>query len=290
MIKAVDCHCHTWNSPDSDSNPEEICRMAREFGLLGIAFTDHCDANRLSENDAVAVVQKSVKDAELMQSRYGERLEVLRGVELGNHAFNPELVRRVLRACEFDIVVGSVHAVAYNGIDKNISKIDFGSFSEQEVREYLALYFKETLRVVESEDINSIAHITFGVRYMIRREPREIDITPYLDTVELALSEMIKRSVALEINANDVVPRMATVGRTVLRRNGVLGEISIGDIDFEIARRYYEMGGRIITLGSDGHAPERVGRAFDEIIPKLRDIGFEQAYYFKNRSPVAYKL
>ena len=40
MIKAVDCHCHARNSPDSDSNPEEICRMAREFGLLGIAFTD----------------------------------------------------------------------------------------------------------------------------------------------------------------------------------------------------------------------------------------------------------
>lgn len=81
-----------------------------------------------------------------------------------------------------------------------------------------------------------------------------------------------------------------TIAGQVRIRDGEEGVCAVEEIDVEIARRYYALGGRLITIGSDSHAPHRVGRAFDKVIEKLKGIGFEQAYYFRNRRPEAYTL
>jgi len=290
MSKIIDCHCHTCNSPDCESAPEELCRMALSKGLGGIAFTDHCNVNHWPDTDVLSIVRASVSNAEEMQKRFKGKLTVLRGVELGNHVFNGEIVRQVLELCDYDMVIGSVHAIKYKEWNGNIARIDFSTFTDNLIRDYLDVYFGEILRMVSEEDIDVIAHFSFGVRYICYRGERVIDITDYLDVVDLTLKRMIERSIALEINANNVVPRKKIGGQVLVKNGNTLRHIKIEDIDFEIAKRYYELGGRLITLGSDSHSPERVGRAFDEIITRLKEIGFDKGCYFQNRKVKTYRL
>ena len=57
-----------------------------------------------------------------------------------------------------------------------------------------------------------------------------------------------------------------------------------------IIRRYREFGGYLITLASDAHAPENAARNFDRAVSFLKDAGFENVYFFKNRIPVQCRL
>ena len=285
-----DCHCHTWNSPDSKSAPEQLCETAIEKGLAGLAFTDHCNVNYWPNQDVLTIVSNSISDAKRMQTLYGDRITVLRGVELGNHTYNAEITRRVLELQDYDIIVGSVHAVKYDGWERNIAKMDFEQFPEEWVQGYLDAYFRETLRMAAEEDIDAVAHFTFGVRYMACRDGIVIDMSPHWNTIEETLRQMLKRSVALEMNSNNIVPRMEIAGQARIEYSGRNCICSVAEIDMEIARRYYELGGRLITLGSDSHAPDRVGRAFDQVVDKLKNIGFEKAHYFRNRQPISYSL
>ena len=209
---------------------------------------------------------------------------------VGNHAFNPDIVKRVLDMHDYDIVVGSVHGIRYSGWDCNISKMDFKQFPTDWVQNYLEAYFQETLRTVAEEDIDVIAHFSFGVRYMACRDGQIIDITPHWNTIEQALLQMLKQSVAMEINSNNIVPRMNIPGKLSLVCDEKKRVFYVAELDLKIAKRHYELGGRLITLGSDSHAPERVGRAFEQVIEKLKHIGFDKAYYFQNRKPVPYEL
>ncbi len=285
-----DCHCHTWNSPDSKSDPEKICLSAIEKGLSGVSFTDHCNVNYYPDVDVLSVVLASHKDAQRMSERFSGSLKVLRGVELGNHAYNQEIVKRVLDIGGYDIVVGSVHAVSYMGYDQNISRIDLQSFPEELVHGYLDVYFKEILRTVSNEDIDALAHIAFGVRYMALPEGRRIDVSGYLDTIDFAFREMIRCSIALEININNVVPRREIFGRIVMTVDGAMRELKVEQFYYELVKRYYAMGGRLITLGSDAHTPENVGRNFGEVVAKLKEIGFREGCYFQNREVKFYTL
>lgn len=285
-----DCHCHTFCSPDCKSVPQELCFTALEKGLKGIAFTDHCNVNHWPETDVFSIVRESVRNAEEMQKRFEGRLTVLRGVELGNHGFNREIAKQVLKLCDYDMVVGSVHAIKFKEWNQNISRINFEEFPQNLVKEYVNAYFLEILRMISEEDLNVAAHIGFGLRYLACREDRVINISDYMDNIDMALKGMIERSVALEINANDVAPRKEIRGSLLMERDGKMQRVKVQDFDFEIAKRYYALGGRLITLGSDSHAPERVARAFDEIIPRLKEIGFTEGCYFKNRKAVRYDL
>ncbi len=292
MVKTglFDCHCHTNNSPDSKSSPEELCLAAIQKGLAGIAFTDHCNVNYWPDVDVFSRVKNSVRDAKRMQELFGDRLTVLRGIELGNHALDPEVVSRVLDIQDYDIIVGSVHAVNYEGRVDKISKLDFDLVSEEWIQGYLRTYFEETLRMVSEEDIDVVAHISFAVRYMARKKERIIDLTDFREIIEQALKKMIERAIALEINSNDVFPRMNIRSQAIVMLGAEKRVCGIEEIDLAIAEKYYELGGRLITLGSDSHAPERVARGFEQITEKLKAMGFNEAYYFQNRQPKQYLL
>ena len=57
-----------------------------------------------------------------------------------------------------------------------------------------------------------------------------------------------------------------------------------------IIKRYRELGGEIITVGSDAHAPDQIAYAFNQAAEILKDCGFRYYTTFQQRSPSFHKL
>ena len=99
-----------------------------------------------------------------------------------------------------------------------------------------------------------------------------MDLKLFQEAITEILKQTVKKKKALEINTSaffmihDFMP------------------------DKEIIKQYYDMGGRLITLGSDAHVSENASTHFDEAKAFLKKIGFTQAYYYQNRTPIGYAL
>ncbi len=57
-----------------------------------------------------------------------------------------------------------------------------------------------------------------------------------------------------------------------------------------IIKRFKELGGYLVTLGSDAHIPQNVGKGFDRAIETLKKYGYEKYFYYKNRKSTECKI
>lgn len=261
-----DGHTHTWYSHDSDSDPRAMCEAALAAGLGGISVTDHCDIEW--EIDVDEPIRKSVAHAAALAKEYEGRLRVFRGMEIGEALWAPEHAHNVETMTEYDVIIGSVHAVRYAQFPVPFSWINFKQFSERQLRDYLSAYFRDTLDLVKLGGFDVLGHLTCVLRYVVEKYACEVDLEPVRPLIDEILTELIARSIALEVNTSS--PNFLP--------------------DKAIVRRYYDLGGRLITLGSDAHTPDRVGKGIADAAAMLRTIGLTQAYYYDHRRAVAYDL
>ena len=261
-----DGHIHTCHSHDSESEMRAMCQAAMSAGLAGIAITDHCDMQW--ELDAETPILASVAEAGTMAEEYRGRLRVFRGVEIGEGLWAPQRAARLMNMTTYDVVIGSVHAVHYEGFTVPFSWINFKQLSDRQIARYLQTYFDDTLALVQQGGFDVLGHLTCALRYITGKYGRTVDMTQYADTIDAILHMLIAQSIALEVNTSS--PSFLP--------------------DETILQRYYELGGRRITLGSDAHVPTDVGRRLDSAAALLRGLGFQQAYYYDRRRAIAYDL
>ena len=58
----------------------------------------------------------------------------------------------------------------------------------------------------------------------------------------------------------------------------------------DILKLYKELGGKIITIGSDSHKPEHLGAYIDEAKELLKEIGFDSFCTFEKMKPIFHQL
>ena len=58
----------------------------------------------------------------------------------------------------------------------------------------------------------------------------------------------------------------------------------------EILKLYRELGGRILTIGSDSHKPEHLGAFIDETKQELKTLGFKEFCTFDKMKPIYHPL
>lgn len=240
--------------------------------LAGIAITDHCDVEYAHQMDVKTPILQSVQTAVRLNEAYGAQLQVFRGVELGEALFYPNVATEVLQQCAYDVVIGSVHAARWK-TTVPYSHLDFTTMDPLQVTDYLHTYFNDVLETAEMVDFDVLAHLTCPLRYIVLKYGCAADLTPHAAQVEQILKTIIQRDIALEVNTSATC---ATEVRTLP--------------DMEIVRQYYALGGRKITLASDAHAATRVGCGFENAATQLRRIGFNTAFYYRNRTAVPYAL
>ena len=269
-----DMHMHTTNS-DGRNTVEEMCKTAIEKGVSGIAFTDHADMNFYEERNTFERIKVVLEEVGAAEDRYADSLLISCGVELGEYLYNPRNADTILQMAPFDVVLGSVHYLPNGKWDKPYNRIPFDTTgTDEELCEYWKAYLNLLSDTVDSFDFDVLAHLTCPARYMTGKYLRKTDIRLFEDQIRRILEKIIARNIALEFNTAGLGPYLHYYN-------------SQNELLFEW---YKSMGGKLITLGSDAHTTAGIGRGFDMVCALLKEYGFEEYHYYKNRKPHAVKL
>lgn len=270
-----DTHIHTCNSGDSKQTIDEICLTAIKKGLKCITITDHVDIEFTPEERNITCFLGSAKDASEAKKVYGDRIKVFFGTELAMPHASPDKAKKLCSLADMDIILGSVHLVRYKGRKIHLSDDDLSesAVSKEDIIGILDQYYDDIVAAAETADIDVLCHITYPFRYTNGKYNRGIDANLYSEKITRALKAIIKRNIALEVNTAKLGTAYNYTSPT-----------------FDIVEEYFNLGGRMITIGSDAHSPEFLANGFDYVKNELKKIGFTEYYYFEKRKPIAVKL
>ena len=259
-----DFHMHSRVSFDGHDAGETLAKAALEKGLKEICFTDHLDYDPLEQMGCLAF------DTDAYNAEYDSLavpgLVIRRGMEFGMTLENVEQFRLDLRRRPFDFVLGSVHFV--DDLDVYFEPWWRGKTVFQAERRYL----EATLDCVRiHDDFDVLAHLTYVSKTHCHPAPRPLPYAEHREIIDEILKVLADKGKGLEMNSSGVD-----------RCGGFLPTA-------DIFRRFQELGGRIVTIGSDAHRADRVGQYSFEACEILKDI-FGYACTFENRKPVFHKL
>lgn len=260
MLKPTRCdsHIHTENSFDSETPAELQVDRAHELGIEYITITDHCDILDWDDSD----IARSNAQAVELNSKYSD-LTVLRGIELGEPLQDLEGTAQALGLCEYDFVLCSLHNI------RNEEDFYFLHPTIDEAHDLLTRYFDELLDMVRWNEFDSLAHLTYPLRYMVGREKLDIDMISYKPVIREILGTLAANGKALEINTSGRRTDEGFLMPTV-----------------EYVKLFHELGGKYITLGSDAHVPEHLAVGMSDGIAAAKEAGFSCATIFVERKPV----
>lgn len=263
MYNLFDSHTHSDNSFDGEHSITFLCEQAVQRGMLGIAITDHCDVDMESESQFVQRLVQSNFEVRKARVAFGKGFSISSGVEMGEPDADYGLAERVLARTKFDFVIGSIHTV---GDKRDPYFMDFARNDDPYA--ILELYFKRMLLLVQWDKYDVLGHITYPMRYIVRDGRDDVSLERYEDLIDEILRGAAQHGRGMEINTSDL-QRPPAVSAPILR----------------YVRRFRELGGEIITIGSDAHRAEQVGSHIEEGMELACAAGFRYFSFFKNREP-----
>lgn len=255
-----DCHLHTNYSYDGQTTMKGVCEISVRNGMKGICFTDHVELQAFAKEHENTPDYAAYKAGfEEVKALYGERLEMARGIELGLSDGIYERNLEEIKKAEPDFIIGSVHFI--NGVE-----VYNGSYLAGKTREQAYLtYLEHMVKMVKEHDYFCV----LGHLDMILRVPGFENRS--FDTVEMRLL------------VDDILKEIISTGRGIeVNASGWNYGLPSAHPEVQTLRRYKELGGHIITTGSDSHRFDSVNRDIDRATALLKELGFEYISYFKN--------
>ncbi len=275
MIKA-DIHTHTNFSSDCETVMEDLIKEAISKGLQTVCFTEHMDKDYPTapgrspfDPPEFNLDTQSYRAAYLeMKDKYAGKIELLFGVELG---LQPHLVDwnkdYVNQNSDFDFIIGSAHTIGKR--DPYYPSFFEGRSEEDAYKEY----FDEALQDIRLfDDFDSFGHLDYIVRYGPNTN-RDYSYRKYGDHIDPILRLLVDKGIALEVNSAGY-------------RKG-LGEPNPCK---DVIKRYRELGGELVTIGSDAHKPDSLAAFFDTVEALLLECGFKYHAVFRGRRSELYPL
>ncbi|GHU63094.1 phosphatase [Clostridia bacterium] len=269
----VDQHLHTCFSYDADSGntPGKVIVRAVELGLEGIAITDHLDPlwpdDEFPSIIDLAGYEKALTEAEETAARTAPGFHFAKGIELGLMPV-PEALAicgETVTGFPYDFVIASVHSSPESPID--MEPFLTGRSIREINEEYYSLLF-ESLKVYKDYDV--LGHLNAIDRYTDGYAPESV----YLPLADEVLRLAVSDGKGIEINTSSF-------------RYGIGDR---GTPSQAILNRFRELGGEIVTLGSDAHRVSDIGAGLSEGAAMLRAAGFTRYAVFKNRKPTFVKI
>ncbi len=261
-LNLFDSHVHSDMSWDAEHSLTFLCETAVNKGILGFAVTDHCEVNEYYERDSGTRIKQGHFELLNARAAFGRNLTLSFGIELAQINWNTDLAKKILGLRPFDFVLASLHCVRGKG------DFCFLDFSKEDPYALLEKYYKELYEIARLNMFDSLAHITYPIRYMNGTSHLEIDLSRMDDIVEMILKTLAENGKALEINTSDLF--------------GPLQETSPSP---KYVRRFRELGGEYVTLGSDAHKADLIGSGIPQAMDIALQAGFKYFTFYKLRQP-----
>ncbi|MBP3462856.1 MAG: histidinol-phosphatase HisJ family protein [Tyzzerella sp.] len=257
----ADYHMHTSFSYDSDSSPGEMIQAAIQKGLKTICITDHHELDYI-EPGWEQNLEQYHNMLRKVQEKYQSQIEILAGIEFGMQLHTGERYAQVARSFSYDFILASVHI--FDGYDPYYP----GYFDDKTDEEGYRRAFEITLENVRNmSEYDSLGHIDYIVRYGNYKE-ETYSYSENADYIDEILRHLIQNGKGLEVNTA-----------------GWKSGLSFAHPRQDILKRYRELGGEIITIGSDAHSPEHLAYDFHKIKDYLEACGFKYYTEFRQRKP-----
>lgn len=269
MTHLTDIHTHTWYSDDGHCNVEEVCRAAWAGGLRAVAVTDHFEyaADGTPCPDFLSRAERRTAELARAKTRWADRLEVLRGVEMGQPHWNPQHSRTIAGSGDYDTVIGSLHDLRpgrsiYTGYD----------YALEEVRdEMYRQFFEEAREMVRTADFDTFGHCDYPIRKMAGFV--QPTLLPWKGYLLPFLKDLAQSGRALEINTS-----------------GLRGWMGLAGAEQWVLEAFRDCGGRYVTVGSDGHYARHIGAGVSEAYRAMRRGGFDKVTIYRQRKPAQFSI
>lgn len=266
---ASDCHNHSACSPDGNDAVSVMCGRAVELGLYAYTLTDHCECQKF-ETRYRSRVEKAWAEMTEAQAEFSGKLRFYKGIELGQPNQEPRAAAEALQGRSYDFVIGSIHNI--RGFE-DFFFLDYSQVERDFIDKLLATYWEELLEVIAWGNFDSLGHLTYPLRYIQGEHGIPVDLEKHAGAIDRIFAALIRSGKALEVNTSGLRQK---IGRTLP--------------DLPLLSRYHELGGRLVTLGSDAHSAEDLAKGIDEGMEVLRQAGFTEFAVFEKRRPVMVEL
>lgn len=263
-----DYHLHTSFSSDCDANIHNIIKAAKDSGLNSICVTDHYDMDFPVRDDEPDMdfyldADSYYKYMSEIREQYAPSFDLRIGIELGvMDTTADKLNDYALSHPEFDFIIASSHII--DGLDPYYPEYFEGRSAEDAYRSY----FESILYNVEHfKNYNVYGHLDYVLRYGTHKK-ESYDMSIYMDIFEEIFKHIIYDGKGIEINTGSLY-----------------GGLNFPHPHSDILKLYKDMGGEIITVGSDAHKPCYVGYGFDVARKVLLEHDFKYYCTYKKQKP-----
>ncbi len=267
-VPLYDQHLHSHHSVDSKADPAQNVRHAIEIGLDGVTFTEHYDAHPSEWPVCIYDYDRIAQTVNALRTDYGDRIFIGHGIEICYQPAQEAQILEHLSTHAFDLVLLSVHW--FDGRALHERDHWEGLTPEVATRRYLeavleAVGYVRQLKARGQDHFDILGHLDLVKRYT-QRYFGTYDIASQADLVDAILRACLETDLIPEVNLSSLFQS--------------LPEPMPADW---VVRRYAELGGRAMTLGSDAHAPARVGHKLKEGAEMLKAQGINYLAVFKQR-------
>ncbi len=258
MKRKVNYHMHSGWSADGRMSVLDALTASVELGFSEIAITDHVDFCTPYPDDVVSDIAACHAEIDRFKPKFPQ-LFIRKGVEIGLHRDNLVESQQLLNTLSPDFVIASVHSFRCCGAWNRESSqcIPMADLAKA--------YFEEVLHVArEFESWSVLGHLDFPMRY---HPITEDDVRACEGIIDEILAVTIGLGRGLEINL------------------GGVGKIGRPHPAVWILRRFFELGGTVLTLGTDAHAVDEITRGWIDGEKLLYELGDPPLYSFENMIP-----
>jgi histidinol-phosphatase (PHP family) len=262
----MDLHVHSTCSADGASSIADYARQARSLGLAEVGVCEHVDFDRRDQD--YGYLDPARYDREMAVARAAvPNVRLRQGVEIAYQGCLEEEIGAWLAARTWDYVVASVHLVDY--VDGWAIISESGTtrayFTDHDQYQAYRPYFEELWLAACSGLGDVLGHFDLVKRYGTAHYGPFVPAV-FEGEIRAVLGAAVERGVGLEINTSGwrQLPGEPYPTRTILRW-------------------YRQLGGEILTIGSDAHHTADLAAGVAEAQELAREVGFRALVTFKER-------
>lgn len=261
----TDMHSHTSFSGDSSTPMNKMIETAEKIGLTHLAITEHLDIDfPPCDIDFSLDIPNYIKTIQRFKEEFSENLKLLIGIEFGMQPHLSNNLTNIASSYPFDVIICSTHLAG--GIDPYEPEFFKGITRNQGYK----LYFETVLEnILATNDFDILGHLDYVIRYWRGEGSAHYNYSDFSDVLDAILKTVIKKDKSLEVNTA-----------------GYLAHLNQPNPTFNVLTRYYELGGELLTIGSDAHKPNNIATHFSQVETHLKSIGFKSHTIYINRKPI----